>query len=187
MRVIAGERKGLKLKVPKHAFVRPTEDKVKESLFNILMPLKENAVILDLFSCSGSIGIEFLSRGAERAVLADVDYESIRIIKQNIEKTRYEERAEIVKGTFKKVLKSLALGDGNRFDYIYLDPPYEGDMILESLEHIMEYRLLDDEGIIIAESDRDIDISSIASLEEVDHRKYGRVLLSFYQKIRSEP
>lgn len=96
MRVISGERKGHNLVAPKGRNVRPTEDRVKESLFNIISPIVPGSIILDLFAGTGSIGIEFLSRGASFGFFVDKSVDSITSIKRNLEHTKYEGKSEIL-------------------------------------------------------------------------------------------
>src|SRR5699024_2858791 len=135
LRVISGDKKGFKLKAPKGKDTRPTEDRIKESLFNILGPIDENAIVLDLFSGSGSIGIEFLSRGAKSVYFVDSSNLSINIIKENLKHTDLNKRSKIIKGDSVKIVKFLDRKN-LKFDYIYIDPPYEGSLIEKSMEAI---------------------------------------------------
>ncbi len=124
MRVISGLRKGHKLKSPKGQDIRPTEDRIKESLFNIIGPLKKESLVLDLFAGTGSIGIEFLSRGAKFVYFIDSSNESIRIIKDNLSLTKFLDSASIHKMDSINSIKFLR-EKGILFDYIFIDPPYE--------------------------------------------------------------
>lgn len=181
MRVVAGKYKGLNLKSPKASNSRPTENKVKEAIFAMLYPLKENAQALDLFSCTGQMGIEFLSRGAELVVFNELNYKNYSTLKENIARLK-NEKVKVYKKDFRKCLE--ALKDENRtFDYIFLDPPYEEDYILTSLKLILNYDLLSKQGIIITESDRNLDFSNDFNLQVIKDKSYGRKIVKFYKLI----
>ena len=123
MRVISGLKKGHKLKAPKGLEVRPTEDKIKESLFNILGNIDKDSLVLDLFGGSGSIGIEFLSRGARACYFVDISSNSISYIKDNLSHTGLNELANVIKSDSVKAIKQLS-NRNLKFDYIYIDPPF---------------------------------------------------------------
>ena len=120
MRVITGEFRGRKLESPDTNDIRPTSDKVKEACFNILMNDIYGSVCCDLFAGTGSLGIEALSRGAERCYFGDNSREAVRLIKTNVAKCGAEERAVIINGDYKKVLKRIP----EKVDIFFLDPPY---------------------------------------------------------------
>ncbi|CCQ93642.1 putative methyltransferase [[Clostridium] ultunense Esp] len=182
MRVIAGDKKGFRLKGPKGKDTRPTEDRIKESLFNILRYIDKDSMVLDLFAGSGSIGIEFLSRGAKRAFFVDRSYESIRCIKENLEHTGLKDRAEVIKSDAIKtvsMLKSKKL----KFNYIFIDPPYGYDLGVEVLEKIWGNSILEEKGIIILEHEKGLNLEdNIYGLIKMDSRSYGHKSLSFYAK-----
>jgi 16S rRNA (guanine(966)-N(2))-methyltransferase RsmD len=182
VRVISGSRKGHKLIAPKGNTVRPTEDRVKESLFNILSPLKTDAIILDLFAGSGGIGIEFLSRGSKKVYFVDKHPESIRAIKKNLEHTRLMDGAEVIKGDARGVIKQLQPGNPY-FDYIYVDPPYgEVELFHKILQLIADRGLLSADGIIIVEHDKSMLLSnSYSNLEIFDNRGYGNKEMTYYR------
>ena len=150
MRIISGKARGTKLYTLEGENTRPTLDRVKESIFNIIQNEIEGAKILDLFAGSGAIGLEFLSRGAEKAILCDKSKDAINIIKKNIEKTHMEEKAQIINLDFEKCLDKLK---NQQFDIIYLDPPYATDYILKSLKKIIELDIAKEESLIIIETD----------------------------------
>lgn len=178
MRVISGIRKGHKLKVPKGDKIRPTEDKVKESLFNILGPIDENSLVLDLFAGSGSIGIEFLSRGAKKVYFIDRSFESINTIKENLRHTKLEEQSQIIKGNSLRELENFAKINMS-FDYIFIDPPYnDREILLKTLESLDNKSVLSSNGIIIVEHDREIEIV-FNQFILIDERKYGKKVISF--------
>lgn len=178
LRVISGTAKGHKLKTPKGNATRPTTDRVKESLFNIIAPYLQNANVLDLFAGTGSLGIEALSRGAESAVFIDKSQECYGIIKDNLIHTRLSEKAEVYSGDSILMLDRLK---GKKFDIIFLDPPYSKGLIDEALINIIKNELICKDTVIIAERDaKDIILEEIGSLKRVRDQKYGDTVLSFY-------
>lgn len=183
MRVISGIRKGHKLKVVKGKSVRPTEDKVKESLFNILGPIDETSLVLDLFAGTGSIGIEFLSRGAKEAYFVDRSYESINVIKENLQHTKLMGKSQVIKGDSVSKLEYFQKLN-IEFDYIYIDPPYnDSKIIIKALESINNKTILSVDGMIILEHDKDLDISKWdIDFKLVDQRVYGTKIISFLKE-----
>ena len=184
MRIIGGTMRGTKLYTLEGENTRPTLDRVKESLFNILNIRLQEAVVLDLFSGSGAIGLESISRGAEKAVLCDSSKEAFKIISSNVEKTRATEKIKKYNLDYEKCLK--VLGDENyKFDIVFLDPPYESEYYKKSLDKIYELNLLAEDAIVILETDdRDRIISSIDDNNYYiyDERKYGRATLIFLNR-----
>ena len=140
MRIISGKARGTKLYTLDGTATRPTLDRVKESLFNIIQNDIEDSTVLDLFSGSGAIGLEFLSRGAKRAVLCDSSKDAIKIIKQNVQKTHFEEKVEVYNMEFTKLVERL---QNQKFDIIYIDPPYESNFAIKTVEIILENKLVD--------------------------------------------
>lgn len=182
MRIISGKARGTKLNTLEGLETRPTLDRIKESLFNILQNRIYGAKVLDLFAGSGALGLETLSRGADVAVFCDNSYQAIQIIKENVSKTHFENQAKIFKKDFKEILNSLK---NERFDIIFLDPPYESDLDLDALEIIIENNMLSDEGIIILETDRKkekYDALNVLDINVYDLRNYGRVSLFFLNR-----
>lgn len=179
MRIISGKARGTKLYTLDGTATRPTLDRVKESLFNIIQNDIEDSTVLDLFSGSGAIGLEFLSRGAKRAVLCDNSKDAIKIIKQNVQKTHFEEIVEIYNMEFTKLVERL---QNQKFDIIYIDPPYATDFIKISLEKIIEYKLVNENTKIIVETDDETRILNQIEkmdVEITDKRKYGRATIIF--------
>lgn len=180
MRVIAGEKRGFKLKAPKGRDTRPTEDRVKESLFNILGHIGENSLVLDLFAGSGSIGIEFLSRGAEKAYFIDSSAICIQTIRENLNHTGFLEKSQLIRGDSRKTIRFLAR-QGLKFDYIYIDPPYDEDLIMKSMEEIIARDILNDDGILILEHEKDLLLPGTAfGVKKTDERNYGSKVITFY-------
>ena len=179
MRVISGIARGTKLDSLEGLATRPTLDRVKESMFNIIQNKIENACVLDLFSGSGALAIECLSRGAKEAYFCDKSKDAIKIIKKNIEKTHFESKTVIINKDYLKCLDEI----NKKFDIIFLDPPYESNFAEEALKVIIKKELLNNDGIIIFETDKK-DISNIEKLDIniYDLRKYGRVELIFLNR-----
>lgn len=180
MRVVAGKYKGFNLMAPKGKNTRPTDNKIKEAIFDMLYPIKTNGNALDLFAGSGQMGIEFLSRGLEKVYFNESDRNSFRVLKENIEKIK-DDNYELSKLDFKMALENYK-NQGIKFDYIFLDPPYAEDFIKISLDLILNYELLNEDGIVITESDRYIEISDTYDLYLVKEKNYGRKIVKIYIK-----
>lgn len=148
MRVISGSARGKQLESVPGMATRPTTDRVKESVFNILQFRVIGAWMLDLFAGTGQMGIEALSRGAEKAVFVDQAPQAMRVIRKNIAAARVEERARTIQGSYQTALKQL---DGQKFDIIFLDPPYGGELLNSALKEIELFDILSMDGIIICE------------------------------------
>ena len=183
MRVISGLRKGHRLKSPKGTDVRPTEDRVKESLFNILNKIDENSIILDGFAGSGAIGIEFLSRGAKLSYFVDKSRESIKSIEENLEHTKFKDQSKVIQSDLSLVIKRFN-NDNIKFDYIYLDPPFNQLNLIENiLNEISINDILNIDGKIIVEHEKGLELENkINNLEKTDYRKYGSKSITFYRK-----
>ena len=183
MRIISGLARGTKLYTLEGENTRPTLDRVKEPLFSIIQTRIKDSVVLDLFAGSGALGLEALSRGAKEAVLCDKSYEAIRIIRNNISKTHMEEKTKVICADYKKCLSTIK----DKFDIIFIDPPYKLDIAIKSVEMILEKDLLSQDGIIIIETDDDArELQEIKKLdyniEIINQRTYGRVKLIFLKK-----
>lgn len=181
MRVISGSARGTVLHSIEDISTRPTLDRVKESLFNIIQGRVEDAIVLDLFAGSGAIGIECLSRRAENAYFCDKSKDAVKMIEKNLEKTRLKEKAVIYNKDYIDCINTVS---NQKFDIIFLDPPYKEEFALDAIERMSELKLLKDEGIIIIETDepkRDIERINKMNInyKMYDLRKYGRVSLIF--------
>ena len=179
MRIISGKARGTKLYTLEGENTRPTLDRVKESIFNIIQNEIEGAKILDLFAGSGAIGLEFLSRGAQKAVLCDNSKEAINIIKKNIEKTHMEQQVQILNDDFEECIEKLK---NEEFDIIYLDPPYATNYIYKAIEKITKLEIAQEQSLIIIETDDEQRIEKEIEKTEteiVDKRKYGRATIIF--------
>lgn len=184
MRIISGQNRGTKLNTLEGENTRPTLDRVKEPLFNIINFKLEDAIILDLFSGSGALGLEALSRGASKAFFCDNSFKAIDVIKKNIEKTRNESKSIVIKKPYDKALEELK-EKNILLDIIFLDPPYESNYYSKALELIQNFELLKKDGTIILETDNKnkiLDIINDEYFEINDIRKYGRVTLIFLNR-----
>ena len=179
MRIITGSRRGRKLKTLPGDAVRPTPDRVKEALFNILQFDLEGRVFLDLFAGSGQIGLEALSRGAKEAVFIEQAPQALAVLKRNIAKCRYEDRAYVLKGD---ALSLLATLQGQQFDLILLDPPYQKNLYAPVLFSVLKYHLLSDYGILVSEHSKTVPFSwDDERLNLYKSRSYGETVLNFFQ------
>jgi len=182
LRIISGEAKGVKLKALKGMNTRPTSDKVKESIFNILVPYIEDSKVLDLFSGTGNLGIEAVSRGASHAYLIEKNRKCSDIIKENIIKTKFNDKVTpIIKDVY-LALKMLNKAE-EKFDVIFMDPPYLKGFIIPCLEEINNLDLLNNDGIIVIEHDiKDVIPEAVENIVKFKEKKYGTTMVSFYCK-----
>lgn len=180
MRVVSGKLRGMKLNTIEGDSTRPTRDIVKEALFSILMNDIEDSIFLDLFSGSGAVGIEAISRGAKEAIMVDLNPACVKIIRENVKKAKIEENVRIYNTDYKMALKKL---QGQKIDIAYIDPPYNREMGVDAVLRMSEYDLLSNEGIIIIETDSKEEIPSIIGrYEKYNYKRYGRNILSFYRR-----
>ena len=181
MRIIGGQARGRRLKVPKGQRLRPTSARVKEALFNILPHDLSGAKILDLFAGTGNVSIEALSRGAAEAILIDSSSESGKAIRENLRRLHLANRTKVWIVPVVRALKLLARR-GETFDVIFLDPPYEQGWVTITLQAIAQGGLLRPTGVLIAEhSHREQLQTRCGPLVLDDQRKYGGTLLSFFR------
>ena len=148
MRVISGKARGVNLKTPAGTATRPTADRVKEAVFSIIQFDLPGATVLDLFGGTGQLGIEALSRGAKNAVFVDERDDACKLIRENLKRTKLEEEGRIIRSDYSAFLKSTS----QKFDIIFLDPPYAEVFLENSLNLITQIDILQSGGIIVAES-----------------------------------
>ncbi len=177
MRIIAGKRKGHKLFEFEGQDIRPTTDRVKESLFNLIQDFIPGAEVLDLFGGSGALSFEALSRGAKSADCVDLDKRSIDVIKKNAAALDLD-GLDIIQSEASEFLKSCK----KKFSVIFLDPPYNKGFIGPVIEKIVELDLLEDDGIIALESDFSDEHSDFSGLSILKQKKYGRSYVTIYQR-----
>lgn len=158
MRVTAGAVRGFNLVLPGGKNTRPTTGRIKETLFNIIQWEVPESRFLDLFSGSGSIAIEALSRGAKEAVLVDKDREAIRCMKENIKHTRMEDRAQVMAMDVMQALRRLD-EYGKPFDIIFMDPPYHKEFEAAVIPYLLDSSLVSDSSLIIVETALETDVS----------------------------
>lgn len=183
MRIISGKARGTKLKTLEGILTRPTLDRVKESLFNIINNDLQDSVVLDLFAGSGALGLESISRGAKEAILCDNSKDATEIINQNVQKVHSALQVTVYNMDFKNCLGKIK---EKKFDIIFLDPPYDTDFSIQALKLILEYNMIDKNSIVIIETDDSKRI--LKELENIminvkDVRKYGRANLIFLKMI----
>ena len=177
MRVIAGQLKGRSLKGPRSERIRPALDKVKQAIFNILGDI-EGRTVLDLFAGTGSIGLEALSRRASRAVFADAGAEAIGLIRQNLVLCRCEGKGTVVRLRLPRDLPRLARRF-EAFDLIFVDPPYDKNLVNPTLEAIGREKILAPGGTVVVEHSPREPVSPEEGLLLADQRKYGQTCVSF--------
>ena len=179
MRVITGTARGVPLKAPKGMDTRPTMDQVKEGIFSAIQFEVEGRRALDLFAGSGQLGIEALSRGAAHCTFVDKGREPVAVIRENLKKTRLEDRAEIVQADYSSYLKTCRA----QFDLILLDPPYAEIFLETALKIISEIDILKEHGIIIAECPADKALPGrFGPLAACKTRRYGQILLTEFRQ-----
>ncbi|MBI5893220.1 MAG: 16S rRNA (guanine(966)-N(2))-methyltransferase RsmD [Deltaproteobacteria bacterium] len=181
MRIVAGSAKGRRLCAIKGFSIRPTSDKVREAVFNILGREFHYKNVLDLFAGTGAMGIEALSRGAEHAVFVDKDSSSVRIIKKNLCICNFLEKAKVFETDVIHALNLLSKNKG-RFDLIFIDPPYQTGLTEITLEMIDKNELLTDEGMIVSEISKRTKVDAkLERLCKFDTRQYGDTVVEFYR------
>lgn len=162
MRVIAGSKRHIILDTPEGMSTRPTQDRIKETLFNMIGQDVSGSNFLDLFAGSGQMGIEALSRGAERAVFVESDKKASDIIKKNLSKTGFENESELISSDVFLTLKRL---DGRyKFDYVFMDPPYNKLLEKSVLEALKDSSIIDEYTRIIVEASLETDFSYVTDL-----------------------
>ena len=180
MRVVSGLCKGRPLKAVPGASTRPTTDKVKESIFNIIGPYFEGGIALDLFAGSGGLGIEALSRGMDRAIFVDREFKAISTIRGNLQACHFTDQAEVYKNDSERAIKALIKRE-IAFDLILLDPPYKKQKLEELLEIIAKNHLIATNGIIVCEHSNDVELPDrVSTLTRWRHENYGIISISIY-------
>jgi 16S rRNA (guanine966-N2)-methyltransferase len=178
MRIVAGEFRGRKLLSPRGGSIRPTADRVRESIFNIISSRILEARVLDLFAGTGALGLEALSRGAAQAVFVDQNMEAIRLIRSNTELCGAQERTQVIQGPVHRVLDELA-GRSETFDLIFMDPPYGKGYMEKTL--LLLSRVACPEAMVIAEHHaREPSPSAPSGWVQVQVRRYGDTTVSFF-------
>ena len=179
MRVITGKARGVQLKTPEGLATRPTSDRVKEALFSVINFDIPGMVVLDLFGGTGQLGIEALSRGAEKAVFVDASESACKLIRENLKRTKLEGQARVVRGDYLSFLRSCR----EKFGIIFLDPPYAEEFLENSLNCITEIDILQSGGIIVTERPLEkplmVDYPGYTCSRDY---KYGKTLITIFRK-----
>jgi 16S rRNA (guanine966-N2)-methyltransferase len=179
MRIISGTCRGRKLTPLKGLDIRPTSDRIRETIFNILGPRVRHAQVLDLFAGTGALGLEALSRGAAHAVFVDRSDTACHIIRQNIDQCRFMEQATLIQQDLFSPWTDPGMAS-RRFDLIFLDPPYGLNYLLKTIEYHNLSEMLSENGIIVAEQDaRETLSSTLTGLDIFRQKKYSRTTVSF--------
>ena len=180
MRIIAGEYKSRKIKQPKAERTRSTKDRIREAVFNMIAGEVPGSVVMDLFAGSGAFGLEALSRGAKKAVFVEKDARSARVIKENIGLLKVQERTLIIT---KDAFKAIEDSEGDKFDLIFADPPYNSNMIKKVLIIINQCDIVNSSGFLVLEHHKNEDIpDSVGNVSIYKQRTYGKITISVFKK-----
>ena len=177
MRVISGAKRGALLFCPETEEIRPTTDRVKENIFNLIQNEISGRFVLDLFAGSGAMGIEAISRGAKSCIFVDSGDDAISAIKKNLKKTGFGEKSQVIQRDFSDFLKSF----GGKFSLVFLDPPYHSGFISKAVRIMLSENLLSDNAIIVAETDGDEEPEA-EGVKMRTTRKYGRVKVTVFER-----
>lgn len=181
MRIVAGHLRGRKLASVRGMQIRPTADRIRESLFNILGQRPAGAAVLDLFAGTGALGIEALSRDARTAVFVENGTQALVALRKNIGLCRIEERSRVIQWNIRKNLNCLKAYP-RYFDLIFMDPPYGQGLIQPTLNHLLRIETLAPHALVVVEHDpAEIIRLPDAVMAGVDNRRYGRTQLSFFE------
>lgn len=182
MRIITGIAKGRAIKAPEGQNTRPTSDRVKEALFNIISKKIYGANVLDLFSGTGNLGLEALSRGAKACTFVEHNNSTYKTLSFNVETLGFTSSSELYKGDAFEVLERLGR-IGKKYDIIFLDPPYSMGLIEKSVKKINELMIMEQNGVIVSECDeKDIIPEKINDIKTYRIEKYGRTKIYFWNK-----
>ncbi|WP_332632214.1 16S rRNA (guanine(966)-N(2))-methyltransferase RsmD [Halalkalibacter flavus] len=186
MRVISGEKRGLPLKAVPGSSTRPTTDKVKESIFNMIGPYFSGGLALDLYAGSGGLGIEAISRGVNKTIFVDQNKKAIETIKQNLQQCQFEERSEVYRNDASRALKALIKRE-MAFSVIFLDPPYAKQNIVNEISIILDYQLLEQSGVIVCEHATTVNLPEvIGSGRKSRSETYGDTTISIFTNEKKE-
>lgn len=182
MRVVAGEYGGRRLKALAGSNTRPTTDKVKGAIFNMIGPYFDGGNVLDLFSGSGGLAIEAVSRGMDHAVCVEKNYQAMQIIKENVAITKEPEKFELKKMPAEKAIFEFAEKQ-LQFDLVLLDPPYAKQMIEKQIQQFQELNLLTEDCLIVCETDKTIDLAeTIGDFQMRKRQTYGISAVTIYER-----
>lgn len=183
MRVIAGEYKGRRLKPVPGDNTRPTTDKVKESLFNIIGPYFDGGWCLDLFAGSGGLAIEAVSRGMEHAVLSEKNRKAVQVIRENIEVTKEKERFTVLFGDSRKNVDKFAQEHaGQTFQMVFIDPPYQAEKTESDIQLLLAHQLVNEETVLVCEMDKHNELpDQIGPYQKRKRAVYGTIAIEIFE------
>ncbi|BAQ10408.1 site-specific DNA-methyltransferase [Bacillus sp. OxB-1] len=180
MRIVAGSRRGIPLKSLPGTGTRPTSDKVKESLFNIIGPYFDGGTVVELFGGSGSLSLEALSRGAEKAIVFEKSPKACAIIQANVEKCRFSEQVHIHRADARNAVKILE-SDGGEVDLLFIDPPYAEEKLYGLANGLVEAGLLAERALIICEHEKKMELPmSYGSFKQIKNVVYGNTAITIF-------
>lgn len=189
MRIISGSARGRRLFSPKNSLIRPTADRVKESLFNILNSLiagYDDCRALDIFAGTGNLGLEALSRGAAEAVFIDSHKESVALVIKNLRMLGFADRGRVIEREAVSALRSLGKREPP-FQLVFIDPPYRQGLAERVLEYLAVSSLIDEKSLVIAELSSHENLPKVFdTLTEFDRREYGDSALVFFRRMPGE-
>jgi 16S rRNA (guanine(966)-N(2))-methyltransferase RsmD len=179
MRIVGGDARGRRLKAPPSDRIRPTSDRIREAIFDLLGPGPYSGSALDLFAGTGALGIEALSRGFETAVFVEKDRIALGLIRENLARCGYEDRCRVEE---KEVLRFLEVMDAAApFNLVLLDPPYKKQLVAGCLERLARSRWMSDDGRIVCETERDLELPGrVETFERAKHKRYGDTSVHVY-------
>ena len=180
MRIIAGTARGRRIEAPEGRNTRPTLDRIRENLFNILQTRIQDSVILDLFAGSGALSFEAISRGAVRAVLCDADRKAYRTERRNAESLGFSEQAEFFCCDWRTAVRCLKERN-DHFDLVFLDPPYMTGLLQKALA--AAEKAVSENGIVICEHPKEEELpETVGELTLRKNYRYGKIIISVYKK-----
>lgn len=179
MRIVGGEARGRRLKAPPSDRIRPTSDRIREAIFDLLGPGPNSGGVLDLYAGTGALGIEALSRGFETAVFVEKDRIALGLIRENLARCGYEDRCRVEE---KEVLRFLEVLDAAApFSLVLLDPPYQKQMVAGCLERLASSRWVSDDGRIVCETERDLELPGrVETFQRAKRKRYGDTSVHIY-------
>ena len=177
MRIITGSAKGMTLFSPKGNQVRPTTEMAKEGMFSSIQFDIEGARVLDLFSGSGQLGLEALSRGAAFAVFVDASQDSINLTRQNVVKTGFSDKSRIIRSEYGEYIKNAGK-QGEKFDFVFVDPPYGKELIPEIVKRLLKNEVLNEGAVLLCETDNgEVELDKTEGIASVKKYKYGKTFV----------
>ena len=180
MRIIGGKFKGRKLRSVRGASTRPTSDRTREAIFNIIGQEVRGSRVLDLYAGTGALGIEALSRGAQSAAFIDVSRQSLSVIEANLAALALEVPLSIIRWDLTRNLNCLC-SRPRAFDLVFMDPPYNHKLVTPTLNQLHASRSLDSGALVIVEHSKQESFeSNVGPFKTVDQRRYGKTLVSFF-------